>query len=246
VLLPALVLASPLDDGAAIAGEVATQIGLAAACGLAIGWLTARLVDDLVAHEEVSAGFLLVSALAMGLLALGAVHALGGSGVLASFIAGVTFSLAVGERYAEELEQVQSALERLLIVPVFLLFGSLLPWDGWAALGWSGVAFALWVLLLRRPGPAALALAPTRTPRRGVAFLGWYGPLGVAAIYYATFVDRYGFAEYERIFAACALAIAASVAGHTLTATPGVRRYAGRRATTTLRHPLRKGIDEAP
>jgi hypothetical protein len=68
----------------------------------------------------------------------------------------------------------------------------------------------------------------------------------VATIYYATFVERYGFAEYERIFSACALAIAASVAVHTLTATPGVRRYAGGRATTTLRHPFLEGIDEAP
>ena len=245
VLLPALILAWPQDDGAAIAAEIALQIALAVTCGLAIGWLTAKLVDVVMAHEDMSAGFLLVSALAMGLLVLGGVHALGGSGVLASFVAGVTFSLAVGEQYAEELADVQSSLERLLIVPVFLLFGSLLPWDGWTALGWSGVAFALWVLVLRRTGPAALALAPTDTPRRGIAFLSWYGPLGVAAIYYATFVERYGFAEYERIFAACALAIAASVAVHTLSATPGVRRYAGRRATTTLRHPLRDGIDAA-
>lgn len=140
----------------------------------------------------------------------------------------------------------QSALEHLLVVPVFVFFGAVVPWEGWTALGWSGIAFALWTLMVRRPGIAALALAPTRTPRRGVAFLSWYGPLGVAAIYYALFVERYGLEEFDRVFAACTLAIAVSVIAFSVTATPGVRRYAGRKARTTLRHPLTKDIDGAP
>jgi NhaP-type Na+/H+ or K+/H+ antiporter len=128
---------------------------------------------------------------------------------------------------------------------VFLVFGALLPWDGWAALGWSGVAFAAWVLLLRRPPVAAVALAPSDTPRRGRAFLAWYGPLGVAALYYVLVVERYGLAEQERIFAACTLAIAASVLVHSVSATPGVRGYGGRRPLVPLRHPLTPGIDRA-
>lgn len=79
-----------------------------------------------------------------------------------------------------------------------------------------------------------------------MAFLSWYGPVGVAAIYYALFVERYALEEFERIYAAGPLTIAVSVIVFSLTATPGVRRYGGRRATTTLRHPLTAGIDEAP
>lgn len=102
------------------------------------------------------------------------------------------------------------------------------------------------MLLVRRPPVVPLALAPTGTPRRGVAFLAWFGPLGVAAIYYSAYVERYGFAEYERLFAAATLAIAASVVAHTLTAMPGVRRYAGRSIRTTLLHPFTPGIEERP
>lgn len=58
----------------------------------------------------------------------------------------------------------------------------LLPWKGWAGLGWPGALFALWALVLRRPAVAAVALAPTGTDRRAAAFLSWYGPIGVAAI----------------------------------------------------------------
>ena len=74
---------------------------------------------------------------------------------------------------------------------------------------------------------------------------GGYGPIGVAAIYYAL-CERYALEQFERIYAAGTLAITASVIVFSLTATPGIRRYGGRRATTTLRHPLTAGIDEAP
>jgi NhaP-type Na+/H+ or K+/H+ antiporter len=246
VLLPALVLAQPQDDGAAILGEIAKQVGLAVGIGLVVGWATARLVDVVEEHEDASTGFYLVSAVAMALLVLGTVHWLGGSGILASFVAGVTMSLTLREGRAKELEQIQSAVQKLVIVPIFLLFGALVPWGAWALLGWPGLAFALWTLVLRRTVPVALALGPTSTPRRGVAFLGWYGPLGVSAIYYALFVERYGLTDYERIFAACTLAIAVSVLVHPMSATPGVRAYAGRSMTATLRHPFRRGIDAAP
>ena len=246
VLVSALVLTLPSDDMGIIAGRVATQLAVAIALGLAIGFVAAKLVDFAEDHQTASGGFFLVSALALALLTLGSVHSLGGTGVLASFIAGMTFSLALGERYAEELEEVQSAIEHLVLVPVFLFLGAVLPWDGWSTLGWSGVAFALWALVVRRPAIAAVALTATRTPRRGIAFLSWYGPIGVAAVYYALFVERYALEEFELIFSAATLAIALSVVVFSISATPGVRGYAGRSPFTTLRHPLRKGIDEAP
>jgi NhaP-type Na+/H+ or K+/H+ antiporter len=246
VLLPLLVLVLPADPVGAVAGEVAKQLGIAIGVGLATGWVAAKLLDAAEEHEGVGESFFVTIALSLGLLTLGAAHLLGGSGVLASFIAGVTFSLAVGERYAEQLEGMQSGFERALIVPVFVLFGALLPWHAWATLGVGGLAFAAWALVVRRPLAAAVALAPTDTPARGRAFLAWYGPLGVAALYYVLFVERYGLAEQERIFAASTLAIAASVLVHSVSATPGVRRYAGRPAATPLRHPLTPGVDRAP
>ncbi len=246
VLVPALVLTLPGDGVGQIAREAFTQVALALGAGAAIGAVAAKVVDLAEDHQATSGGFFLVSALALALLTLGSVHALGGTGILGAFVAGLTFSIMLEERYARQLEETQDALQQLLVVPVFVLFGSMLPWDAWIELGSSGLAFALWALVIRRPAAAAIALAPTATPARGVAFLSWYGPIGVAAIYYALFVERYALDEFERIFAAATLAIALSVVVFSLTATPGVRRYGRRRARTTLRHPLTAGIDEAP
>jgi NhaP-type Na+/H+ or K+/H+ antiporter len=246
VLVPVLVLTLPTDPTATIAGEAARQVGIALAVGAVTGFMAAKIVDVAGDQRAAAEDFFLISGLALALLTLGAVHGLGGTGVLASFVAGVAFSLSLGERYSEELEQMQNALQQLLIVPVFIFFGAVLPWEAWTTLGWSGLAFALWAVVIRRPPAAALALAATRTSRRGATFLSWYGPIGVAAIYYVLFVERYGLADFELLFTACTLAIAVSVVVFSITATPGVRRYAGRSPLTTLRHPLTEGIDEAP
>lgn len=247
VLVPALVLAEDAGAGS-IAGEAAREVGLALVVGAALGLLAAKVVDVAEHHQAMATGFFSVSALALAILTLGAAHAVGGSGILAAFVAGLTFSAVLEERYAEELERVQDALAQLVVVPVFVLFGALVPWDGWSALGWSGVAFAVWALVVRRPAAAVLALkaAPVETPRRGIAFLAWYGPLGVAAMYYTVFAERYRVEDFERLYAASTLAIGVSVVVFSVTATPGVRAYAGRSPFTTVRHPLVRDVDEAP
>jgi NhaP-type Na+/H+ or K+/H+ antiporter len=98
VLVPLLVLVGPDDGAGAIAGEVLAQVGIGLGGGLTTGLAAAKLLDAAEEHEGVGeAGFATI-ALALALLTLGFAHALGGTGVLASFVAGVTFSLAVGER----------------------------------------------------------------------------------------------------------------------------------------------------
>jgi NhaP-type Na+/H+ or K+/H+ antiporter len=60
-----------------------------------------------------------------------------------------------------------------------------LPWEGWLELGWGGLLLVVAVLLLRRL-PAVLALRPLLGVVRGrakdVLFLGWFGPIGAAAL----------------------------------------------------------------
>jgi len=145
----------------------------------------------------------------------------------------------------ERVEEAQETVTKFLILPAFILFGALLPWSEWEALGLAGIAFSVWVLLVRRPPMAPLALMPTGADARTTAFLGWFGPLGVAAIFYATYVERFSIPEGERIFAAATLAICVSVLIHTLTATPGVRLFARRSPFATLRHPLKPESETA-
>ena len=82
------------------------------------------------------------------------------------------------------------------------------------------------VLLLRRL-PAVLALRPLLGPLRGktkdVLFLGWFGPIGAAALYYAAF--SYRETGIEAAWTVGSLVICASVLVHSVSATPLTKLY---------------------
>ena len=226
--------------------EAAKEIGVAVAGGAALGFTAGKLTDWAIAARDVEHVHLLGLGISLSLLVLGAVHLAGGSGVLGVFVAALVFSLVLEDRIRDELEEVQESISRFFVLPVFLFLGAVLPWSAWRELGLAGLAFALWVLFVRRPPVVPLALAQTATDRRSKAFLAWFGPIGVAAVFYATYVERFALEDAERVYAAATLAIVASIVAHSVTATPGVRRYARRAALATVRHPLRPGMEDAP
>lgn len=211
--------------------EAGHAIGPAVVIGPALGWVAARAVRFAEGRELMSGSFAPLLGVATALLALALVHLLGGSGVLGAFLAALVLSLTVDPELRDPIATTVTAASRVGVVAVFGVFGTVLPWTGWGELGVAGLLFAGWVLLLRRPPVAWLALWPTATGPHSRAFLSWFGPLGVAGIYYLSHAESYGLPEYERLFAAGSLAICASVLVHTLTSSPAVRRY-GRRAGT--------------
>ena len=96
-------------------------------------------------------------------------------------------------------------------------------------LGWLGPILAVTVLPLRRV-PVVLALKPLlgQMRRKGdVLFLSWFGPLGAAALYYATL--SFQEVRAEEVWVVGSLFICASLIAHGLTAAPFARLY-GRHA----------------
>ena len=240
VLLAAFMLTKPSTSTALgdWALETVQQVGLAVVVGFAIGYAAGRLTEISLHAQEMEKPNLLGIGIALALLTLGLVHILGGSGILAVFVAALTFSGLLEHEVREHVEEAQETVTKFFILPAFIFFGAILPWSEWQALGLPGLAFVAWVLVLRRPPVVPPALRPTGTDRRTSAFLGWFGPIGVAAIFYATFIERFAVPDGERIFAAATLVICASVLVHSLTATPGVRWFAGRPPFGTLARPL--------
>ncbi len=72
-------------------------------------------------------------------------------------------------------------------MPAWLVLGLLTPVGAWRAIGWPLVGFAAAVLLLRRlPAlPAARPVIPPLARPADTRFVGWFGPIGIAALYYA-------------------------------------------------------------
>ena len=169
---------------------------------------------------------LLTISLALSLTVLGVTELLHLNGVLAAFVAGIVFNFAGSSDAKESQEEIQEAISRFFDLPIFVLLGMALPWQGWLDLGWRGPLLVVAVLLLRRL-PTVLALRPLLGPLRGrardVLFLGWFGPIGAAALYYAAFSLRE--TGIEEAWVVGSLIICASVFVHGVSATPLTKLY---------------------
>ena len=153
---------------------------------------------------------------------MGSTKLLAMDGVLAAFVAALAFKYTVWgmEEQVGQIQQLQESLSELTIAPFFLLLGLVLPWQAWAGLGWEGVIIAILVLIVRRL-PAVIMARPWLGgcgTWRNALFLGWFGPVGVAAVFYAMLTERRtGLTEP---WAIASLVIVVSLVLHGLTAAP--------------------------
>lgn len=204
------------------------EVALAAAVGFVVGYLVGRLQRWAAARDYIVKPSLLTIVVALTFAVLGFVKLFGADGILAAFAAGVAFKLPTEDEADEEEQDAQEALERLFEIPVFVVFGTMLPWQGWVELGWGGVVFAGVVLLLRRLTvvvPASKLLPPVRG-RADALFTGWFGPIGIAAVFYATLVVHETGSRLA--WQISSLAIAASILAYGVTATPFTKLYGAR------------------
>lgn len=146
-------------------------------------------------------------------------------GILAVFVAGLAFNaVSTGGDRADEVS-IDEAVNTFGVLPLFVLLGAMIPWREWADLGWRGPALLAAILLLRRL-PLLLALArPLGLRARDAAYLGWFGPVGVSALFYLTLEADRGSVPTV-VLAAGSLVVAGSTVAHGLTAAPGRALFA--------------------
>lgn len=227
VLLAGLLATRPGDEVAgAWAAEAGRELGIALVVGAVLGLLMRWLTDLAGVERLAEEDWFPLASTGVSLTVLGAAHLLGGSGILAAFVAGLLFSEGLPDDLRRPIHTVHRSVAKVALTVVFLAFGTVLPIDAWwPLLGAGGVVFAVWALLLRRLPAAYPLLRLTSTGPVSAAFMGWSGPLGVAAIYYLAFIERYDIEDAERVFVAGSLAIAVSVLGQALTSTHVVHAY---------------------
>lgn len=161
------------------------------------------------AREDVDRGSLLIFTILLGVAALGAARVARTDGILAVFVAGLAYNAAVGTRSRVSEQKLDDASTWNLVLPLFFLLGVEVPWREWREWGWPLAAFVVAVLVLRRL-PVVLALKPALGMSwRSVVFPGWFGPVGVSALFYLTYSQEEG-ARESRLWAAGTLVVAAS------------------------------------
>lgn len=235
VALPILVLASSFEGSVAewIYRAIIYETGVAVVIGAIAGYLAGRLLMWAEARHTIEAPAFRTFTLALSLTTLGLTALAETKGLLGVFVAGIIFHLVVGQHEDEEIEPIQGAMAHFFTIPAFALIGMTIPVDGWRELGWTGPLLVVTILLFRRL-PAMLLVSrwvDTMRSRRDTLFVGWFGPLGIGALYYAGFA--WNETGNEQVWHAASLVICASIAIHGLTATPFLAlvcavRFAGR------------------
>jgi sodium/hydrogen antiporter len=227
IALPVLVLGSSFSGsiGEWFLVSVLYETGFAVLLGVAIGYGAARILKWAELHHAIDATSFKTFTLALSLTTLGISGLLGAKGLIGVFVAGVIFHLVVGKQEDEEVEPVQGAIDHFFTIPIFALVGIAIPLDDWLELGWAGVLLVIGVLLLRRL-PVMLLVARWVDPLKtwsDALFIGWFGPLGVGALFYAVYA--HGETGYDEPWIVASLVICASIVVHGLSATPLTRLY---------------------
>jgi len=224
-----LFIALAVEEGAAGAGSwvgfAAEQIGLGTLAGLAIGGLGGVLAEQAIRRSTVTGAFQQIAFLSLAVLAWAVADGLGGNGFIAAFVAG----LAAGRVTASCGQMVFDFTEdegQVLSLSVFLLFGAAAP-EFLGALTWPMAAFGLLSLTVVRMVPVAIALVGSGLRWRSVAFLGWFGPRGLASIILALVVveEEPGLPALDAILAVMTFTVLVSIAAHGLSARPLAGAY---------------------
>ena len=119
-------------------------------------------------------------------------------------------------------------------------------WIGFGALAltlvgphitWQVVLYAVLSLTLVRMIPVAIALAGQRVGLPTVAFIGWFGPRGLASLVFALIALERGVPDGEVVFTTVIVTVALSVVLHGLTSVPLIALYHRWYRTHTAENP---------
>src|SRR3954447_18944959 len=214
-----------IGHGAAV-HLVLEEIGYGIVGGVLAGLATAAVLRLGVARRLIDAIWLQVVPVAGAALAYGLAVWMGGSGFIAAFVGGAVFGGLRGEVGGD----VTLFLEEtggLLGAVTFVLFGAVMLVPTLHHLSGAVVLYALVSLTLVRMVPVALAMLGSGAGPPTVAFLGWFGPRGLASIVFAVIVVEDANLPHESVLLnTIFLTVALSVLLHGVTATPLARRYA--------------------
>ncbi len=210
---------------------VLKQVTLGPLVGLLVGfcggWLIQKM-SDLGWMEET---FQRLSALPMAIVAFALAEVVGGNGFISAFVAGLGLTIAVtSDHVRHQIQEFGETEGTQLILVVFLIFGLVMvpiASQYWGALE---LLYAVLSLTLIRMVPVAISMIGSGFDGKTVAFMGWFGPRGIASVLYLLIaVAAIGFEGYERVMSVIVLTIMISVFAHGITATPLSRRYGASR-----------------
>ena len=163
------------------------QIGWGVSIGAAVGYVGGRLLDRASEAGWVDGIFRQIATLAIGAGAFAAAELAGGNGFVAAFVAGLGFGIAARDHCQGAFDFAEDE-GHMLAMLTFLFFGAAMAGPLLDTLDWRIALYVVLSLTVVRMLPVAIALVGTALNARTVAYVGWFGPRGIASILFVLLV----------------------------------------------------------
>lgn len=167
------------------------QILVSIAYGSLVGYLARKTLKWAESRSYIDKANFFAYGLGLAFFTLGTTGLFGSDDILACFIAGNSFTWDDWFRIRTEDNDFQEIIDTVLNMTVFVYIGAIIPWADYSnpalnITGWRVVVLAILVLLLRRPPwvIAATKAIPALSSLKEAIFAGWFGPIGVGAVFY--------------------------------------------------------------
>lgn len=222
------------DHGGSAEGHALLELAGGVLIGAVVGLGSALLIRFGSRRQWIVPGGRRMATLATALASYSLTVALDGNGFIAAFVAGIAFgNLPLGGSSVDgEVEELPELVGELLALAVWFLFGAALVPVALDHLSGTVVIYALLSLTLIRIVPVAVSLIGAGMDRPTIAFLGWFGPRGLASVVFALLaVEELGeTALVGQAVSVVTVTVLLSVVLHGVTAGPLGRRYVRGRA----------------
>ena len=207
---------------------VARQIGFGLLVGVGIGLAGAWLIKRAVAADRIDGLYRQLGTLAVAVAAFGGAEIVEGNGFIAAFTAGLAMG-TIARGTCEDIIDFSEDEGQLLALITFLVFGATIAGPELDELTWQIAAYAVLSLTVVRMVPVAVSLVGAHLRGDTIAFLGWFGPRGLASILFGLLVlEEAELANGLEIYLIVTWTVLLSVFAHGITAAPLSNRYGAR------------------
>ncbi|KDN49702.1 hypothetical protein RSAG8_01767, partial [Rhizoctonia solani AG-8 WAC10335] len=174
------------------------EVALSVVLGLIIGWVARKSLRWCEERHMLDEDNFVAYGFGLSFFCLGFLGIIGSDDLLCCFIAGNSFSWDDRQRIAAEDAGFQDIIDMLLNAAIFMYIGAIMPWYAYddpitGIVPWRIVVLAVCVLFFRRlPWVVAIyKTIPVISSLNEAIFVGWFGPIGVSAIFYVQVALEY-------------------------------------------------------
>lgn len=216
------------------------QLGLGVLAGAGIGLIGGWLLDTAGRSGWMADSFLQLAVVALPVFCLVVSEPIGASMFIAAFVAGLCVQVRFKDAAKHSVEFTEE-WGQILNLSVFFLFGMMVSRE-FGTFSIEHFVYALLSLTIVRMLPVAVSLIGSGLDKPTIAFMGWFGPRGLASIVLGlVYLEEEKHLPGEQITRLAVMAtVLLSIFAHGLTATPGIRllsRISGTSDIPPTHHP---------